>query len=34
LEIDGVKAFFDSYEALLTALEAKRPSGLGSVSNG
>jgi len=34
LEVDGVKAFFDSYEALLAALEAKRASRLGSSANG
>jgi transaldolase len=34
LEADGVKAFFDSYEALLAALEQKRASGLGSAGHG
>lgn len=34
LEADGVKAFFDSYEALLAALEQKRTSGSGSAAHG
>jgi transaldolase len=34
LEVKGVKAFFDSYEALLAALEEKRSSRMGSVSDG
>ena len=34
LEVDGVKAFFESYEALSAALEEKRVSRLGSFVNG